>query len=389
MHSIYKIIHTTCHTQWGGLEKRIFNESVWMQEKGHTVIIVAPEDTPLFKKAKDYGFKVYPVDFKFFSTFKNYQELKRIFSNEQPDIVNTHGNKDSKLALPAAKKTGVKLRILSRHISAHVSNTWYNRKLYKKFSHYVFTTADYTTRHLKNVFKLKDMKVFSMPSGINVPDSLQDREDARKELAEHLKLDETTRFIGFVGRVSKDKGVSYLLEAFSLIKTGLPTHHLVIVGDGTDDYLNQLKQIAKNLKIENQIHFVGFTSNVWPYYLAFDCKVLPSVNIKGIPFEGIPQSLLEAMACECPVVGARTGGISDIIVDHETGLLFEPENPGDIAEKIMLTLDNPDETLEQTQRAVKDVMKNHTIDAMGRDIIRIYRLHDIRLDRSSPYLAHL
>ena len=154
MRSLYKILHTTCHTQWGSLEKRIFNESVWMEKKEHKIIIVAPKDTPLFLKAKEHGFKVYGIEFKRFSMIKDYKLLKNIFYNEKPDIINTHGNKDSKLALFAAKKTRVPLRILSRHISAHVRNSWYNRIIYKKLCHYVFTTTDHTTKYLQKVFKL-------------------------------------------------------------------------------------------------------------------------------------------------------------------------------------------------------------------------------------------
>jgi glycosyltransferase involved in cell wall biosynthesis len=381
MRAIYKILHTTCHTEWGGLERRIFNESVWMKENGHTVIIVAPKDTPLFINAKDHGFKVYPMEFKRLGVMKDYRFLKQIFSNEHPDIVNTHGNKDSKIALPAAKKAGVPLRILSRHISAHVRNSWYNRMLYKKWSHYIFTTAGYTTRHLKKRFKLKDMQIFSMPSGIRVPDTLLDKDQARQALAGEFNLDPETRFVGFVGRVSKDKGVSFLLKAFKIIQPKLARTHVVIVGDGPDTYRDVLRKEAKTLGIEAYVHFTGFKEDVWPFYRAMDCSILPSRNIRGVPFEGVPQALLEAMAAECPVVGSKSGGIMDIIEHEKTGLLSDPESAEDLAEKILQTLDGQARTLERVQTAKEHVLKHHTLDMMGRNIIRIYRLHQVKQDR--------
>lgn len=383
MRAIYKIMHTTCHTDWGGLERRIFNESVWMEKKGHTIVIAAPKDTPLFEKARAHGFKVYPIEFKLLGTFKDYLLLKQIFSNEQPDIVNTHGNKDTKIALLAAKKTGVKLRILSRHISAHVSNSWYNRLLYKRLCHYIFTTADYTTNHLKKVFKLKDMQIFSMPSGIQIPELLTNKEEARTSLAKNFNLDPDTRFIGFVGRVSKDKGVSSLLKAFKIILPKLANTHVVIVGGGTDDYLNFLTELSASLGIKDRVHFTGFQTNVWQFYRALDCKILPSRNIKGIPFEGVPQALLEAMACECPVVGSKSGGIMDIIDHEKTGLLFDPLDPADLAKKILQTLHDDEAVKQRVGTARDNVIKQHTLDAMGRNIIRIYRLHQVKLDRHS------
>jgi glycosyltransferase involved in cell wall biosynthesis len=380
MKSLYKIVHTTCHTGWGGLEKRIFNESVWMVKKGHQVVIVAPKDTPLYNRAREYGLNVYGISFKRFGIIKDYNQLKQIFINEQPHILNTHGNADSKIALQAGKKTNVPCRILSRHISAHVRNTWYNRKIYKNLSHYIFTTAGYTTRHLQQVFKLKGMEIFSMPSGIIEPERLLPKDEARMALATELNLDPGTRFLGFSGRVSSDKGVGTIIKAFKLIKSDIP-HHLAIVGDGTPGYLTELSTLAQGLNIGDRVHFTGFKENVWPYYRAFDCKIIASRNKNGIPFEGVPQALLEAMYASCPVIGSKSGGIADIIDHKKTGLLFDPEKPEELADMIIQTLTQEAATLERVHKAREKVRKSHTIDAMGRDINRIYRLHQVKREK--------
>lgn len=383
MRSLYKILHTTCHTQWGGLEKRIFNESVWMNKKGHTIIIVAPKGTPLSLKAREYGFQVYDVEFKRLSIVKDYKLLKHIFYNEKPDIVNTHGNKDSKLALLAAKKTKIPLRILSRHISAHVRNSWYNRMIYKKLCHYIFTTADYTTKHLQKVFKLNEMQIFSMPSGIIEPDYLLDKTKARQALAHELCLDPETKFIGFVGQISRGSGISVILDAFKKAIPELSGYKLVIVGDGTKEYIKYLKNLARELQIGPKVHFTGFKEDVWPYYRALDCKILPSRNINGIPFERVLQTLLEAMICECPVIGSMSGGLADIIDHKKTGLLFKTSESSDLADKILQTLQNETATLERIRSAHDVAKEQHTIDTMGRNIIRIYRLHQVKIDRQS------
>ncbi len=382
MRAHYKIIHTSCHDQWGSLEQRIFNESVWMKKNEHEIIIIAPKHSPLFLKAKKHKFKVYGIDFKYFSMLKNYKLLKDIFYNEKPDVVNTHGHKDSRLALYAAKKNYVPLRILSRHISSHVKNSWSNRIIYKKSCHYIFTTADYTTRHLQKVFKLKGMQIFSMPNGIIMPDHLLDKEKARADLATELNLDPGTRFIGFAGRISREKGVSTILKAFKIIKPKLPGYHIVIAGKGKDKYIGFLKNLAQDLQIETRVHFTGAKEDIWPYYRGFDCTILPSKDKNGIPFEGIPQTILEAMYCSCPVIGSKNGGIMDIIKHKKTGLLFNPQNPSDLADKIMETLQDDNTTNKRVKAACELVKKHHTIDIMGRDIIRIYRLHQVLKEKN-------
>ena len=382
MRAHYKIIHTSCHGKWGSLEQRIFNESVWMEKNEHKIIIIAPKTSPLFLKAKEHKFKVYAIDFKYFSMIKNYRLLKDIFYNEKPDVVNTHGHKDSRLALYAAMQNSVPLRILSRHISSHVRNSWSNRMIYKKLCHYIFTTADYTTRHLQKVFKLKGMQIFSMPNGINIPDHLLDKELARIALATELNLDPGTRFIGFAGSISREKGVSTILKAFRIIKPKLSKYHIAITGKGEDKYIKFLKNLAQDLQIETHVHFTGVKEDIWPYYRGFDCNILPSKDKNGIPFEGIPQALLEAMYCSCPVIGSKSGGIIEIINHKKTGLLFNTQDPSDLADKIMETLQDNNATNKRVKAAYELVKRHHTIDVMGRDIIRIYRLHQVLKEKN-------
>jgi glycosyltransferase involved in cell wall biosynthesis len=350
-----------------------------MTQKGHTIIIVAPAKSPLLKKAKAYGLKTYAVEFKRLGMIKDYKFLKTLFINENPDIVNTHGNEDSQIGIFAAHKAKIRCKILSRHISAHVSKSWYNTLLYKKLANYIFTTADYTTNHLQTVFKLTEKQIFSMPSGIIPPKTLLPKEEARNKLLRKLDLNPETRLLGFVGRVSTAKGTDTIIKAFKKIALKIPDYHLVIVGDSTKEYIESLWKMAKGLQIDKKIHITGPQDNVWLYYRAFDCKILASKNKRGIPFEGVPQALLEAMYCSCPVVGAKSGGIPDIIEHDKTGLLFNSDDPENLAEMILQVLNQNDETKKRVQIAFAMVKKHHTIDAMGRNILRIYKLHQLGL----------
>jgi len=367
-----KIIHTTCHTEFGGLEKRIFNESCWMAKRGHEIIIAAPRNTPLYNKALEKGFMTHAVTFKRSSLAKDFFALKTLFKKFRPHILNTHGNEDSKIALSAAMGTRIPLRILSRHISAHVNKSWYNTLLYKHLCHCVFTTAGYTTRHLIETFGISEERVRTVSSGITPPDSRLEKADARGQLARELSLDSTTRFVGFIGRVSSDKGVDLIIQAFHRVSAQIP-HHLVIVGTGTGGYLAELKACAKNLNIGHRVHFTGFREDVWPYYRALDCNILASRDINDIPFEGIPQSILEAMYAGCPVIGSMSGGIPDVVNHDLTGLLFQMGDERDLSEKLLQTLNDEKATRNRLENAFRMVQDHHTIDAMGNKILEIYQ----------------
>jgi len=191
-------MHTTCHNQWGSSEKRIFNESIWMEKNGHKIIIVAPKDTPLFLKAKEHGLKVYDLEFKRLSIIRDYKFLKHLLHNEKPDVITAHGTRDARIALYAAQKNRVPLRILSQQNSTKIRNSWLNRVIYKKLSHYIFTTDDGTKNHLKKVFKLNGMQIFSIPDGIIEPEPLPGKSEAQqvKKTRDHVRKHHTIDAMG-------------------------------------------------------------------------------------------------------------------------------------------------------------------------------------------------
>ncbi|MFA5904616.1 MAG: glycosyltransferase family 4 protein [Desulfobacula sp.] len=361
----------------------MYNELVWMKKQGHNLILVCPKDTPLFIKAKEYGIKVYGIDFKPFSFLKNYKFLKNFLYNEKPDILHTHGKQDSRMALYAARKLKVPLRILNFHNDYRIRKTPWNRMAYNRFSHYIFTGSRHTTTYLQKLFKLKDMRAFTMPAGIIVPEVLPEKAEARKMLALELGLDPKTKFIGFSGKLSKDKGISTLLGAFQNVKARLPGCHLVISGEGAGEIVSMLKATAMGLKIEESTHFIGEKEDPWPFLRALDCHVLPSLQIKDTDLTHKRQSILCAMLCETPVIGPDTALVSDILVHKKTGLSYNEFNLSDLADKIFETLQDEKSTGERAKEALNFVKKHHSMDTLGRDIIRIYSLHQIRRGRHS------
>ena len=384
MKSHYKIVHTTCHTGWGGLEKRIFNESVWMEKNGHQVVLVVPDGTPLFQKAKKYGFRTYAMSFKPMGLINNYRELVRIFQNEQPHVLNTHGNTDAKAALPAAQKADVPCRILSCHDTGQVRNSWYNRRMYKKLSHYIFTSTDYAARHLQALFHLKSTQVFSIPNSIPAHATPVPRETARKDLALELGCDPATRFIGSVSRMAGHYGITTVMHAFRQVQSRI-SHHLVLVDSGPDNHRTRHMDMAQKMGIGSRTHFIGWTQDTWPGYRGVDCMVLAPEDIKGMPDKDISQALLEAMYCSCPVIGSNIAGISDIIQHGITGLLFDKKETAFLSDLVLDTLTREAATLERVHAARELVRRFYTIDAMGRNIIRIYRLHQVKCSRQQGF----
>lgn len=141
--------------------------------------------------------------------------------------------------------------------------------------------------------------------------------------------------VGFVGRLTRDKGVPELIDAFDAILRAQPTAHLLLVGwfDAAEDVLAE--QTRARIENHPRIHCTGFVKATAPYYRVMDVMVLPTWR------EGFPNVVLEAAATGVPVVTTLATGARDSVVPEVTGVLIPPGNPAAIADSVLKLLGGP------------------------------------------------
>jgi glycosyltransferase involved in cell wall biosynthesis len=138
--------------------------------------------------------------------------------------------------------------------------------------------------------------------------------------------------LGAVGRLSQEKGFDVLIRAAAeLLRRGRPIT-LWIAGDGPAR--RELEQLIKELGVEAHVRLLGFVQDLRMHYQAMDVYVLSSVR------EGLPNSLLEAMALEAPVLATRIAGIPSLIADNVNGLLVEPGSVGTLVDGLQRLLED-------------------------------------------------
>ncbi len=128
----------------------------------------------------------------------------------------------------------------------------------------------------------------------------------------------------FVGRMVEKKGLPYLLDAMALLKARLPHARLTLVGDGP---LRQALQArCQELQLQDRVRFVGALANdqLAAQYSRATVFVAPSVVTAEGDQEGLPVTIIEALACHCPVAASALGGIAEVIENEVSGLLVPP-----------------------------------------------------------------
>jgi glycosyltransferase involved in cell wall biosynthesis len=207
-------------------------------------------------------------------------------------------------------------------------------------------------------------KVVVIPNCVQVDSFTNINEKKVKALRTELGLDSDTPLIGIVARFHKQKGHIYLLEAMTQVLKEVPTFKALLVGDG--ELRSAIEEKARMLNLSNDVIFTGIRHDISEILALIDLFVLPSL------WEGLPLSLLEAMAAGKPVIATPVGGVPEIIEDGINGLLVSPRSPNDLAEAIITLLQNPKKAKSMGDAGRKKV-DEYSVEAMVQKTENLYR----------------
>ncbi|HHV25847.1 MAG TPA: glycosyltransferase family 4 protein [Tissierellia bacterium] len=302
----------------------------------------------------DEGFKIRNVhidrSIKPKENIKTIKNLTRIFIEENPNIVHVHTPVASVLGRIAAKRAKVPIVIYTAHgFYFHENMSKFKYKLFlniekhmaRKYTDFIFTQSkeDCETA-LENNF-IDENRILTIGNGVDIwgkfnPRNINDEEI--KELYEEFEIDKDDKVITFIGRLVGEKGILDLLEAFDSIDD--PKVKLLVVGNAAQGERDTTtKELLSQYKSNKNIIFTGHRKDIPNILSITDVFCLPSYR------EGMPRSIIEAMAMECAVVATNIRGCREEVVPGETGYLVPIKSPIDIREKI-LSLTKDDQSLD-------------------------------------------
>jgi glycosyltransferase involved in cell wall biosynthesis len=188
--------------------------------------------------------------------------------------------------------------------------------------------------------------------------------DRYNTVCKELGINGSQPVIGTVGNLYAVKGQAYLLRACAAVARAFPDFVLLVAGRG--EQLGSLEEEARSLGIGGNVKFLGFREDVPSLLQAMDVFVLPSVS------EGLPLSILEAMALRKPVVASNVGGIPEVVKDGVTGYLVPPKDPEALAEKILLLLHHPQIAADLGKSGQKRVQGAFSLEQMIQEYQSLY-----------------
>lgn len=168
----------------------------------------------------------------------------------------------------------------------------------------------------------------------------------------------------FLGRVTKDKGVVELFHAFEKLRKENANVSLIVVGPIEESMSDFLKRVTKD--IEENVKLIGFSSVPEEFFSIADVLVLPSYR------EGFGTTIIEAAAMAVPAIGTNIYGLSDAIVDKETGILVPPKNIDELYVAMQYLAGNESEVIRLGENAKKRVSEHFSSDHISQLVISEY-----------------
>jgi glycosyltransferase involved in cell wall biosynthesis len=353
------IVHTENSCGWGGQEIRTLTEARGMLDRGHRVTLIAPAEAPIAPAAEHMGIPTVRLDIRR-KRARPFLALRRWLAEHrgESDVVNTHSSTDSWLtALACATLREAPPIVRTRHVSTTIRNRPTTRWLYLRATAHIVTTGEALRRQLARENRIPLEHTTSVPTGVDLArfapgDAAAAR--ARLGLPERPTL-------GIVATLRDWKGHEYLFEALARDRAAWAGWNVLVVGDGP--YRWRLDERITELELGGIVRFAGQQNDVVPWFHALDLFVLPSWGE-----EGVPQAIVQAMACALPVVSTPIGAIAEAVDAGMTGILVPPRDAPALARALAEMRDDPQRRARfgtaARQRALRDFGIDRMLDRM-------------------------
>ncbi|MDH4028066.1 MAG: glycosyltransferase family 4 protein [Nitrospirota bacterium] len=341
---------------WGGQEIRILRESAGMRQRGHNVIIAAHPESGLFARAVKDGLETVPVKFRRRDLFRIIPFFKKLIEEKKIDIVNTHSSKDSWLVLPAARLARNRpLVIRTRHLSTPVHRGIANMFLYNYLPHFVITTGKAIREQLININGFNADRIVSIPTGVDT--DAFDPQKVRGDLRKELSLAQETPLIGMVSVLRSWKGHIHFINSIPYIIRKRPDARFIIAGEGP--HRRSIEKTIDEVDARGCLYLLGHRDDISNVMSSLDILVHPSYAN-----EGVPQSVLQAMAMRIPVIASDLAPLKEVVRDGITGLITPVNDPEKLAAGILKLLENKELASGMAETAKKLIEKEYSFNTM-------------------------
>jgi glycosyltransferase involved in cell wall biosynthesis len=363
------IAHVESSLHWGGQELRTLEQMEWLRRHGHRVWLVARAQAEIMKEAQKRGFPTYSLEIRnSFNPILIYKLIGFLRKN-QIDIVDAHSSKEGTQLFFIKMLTGIKV-VRSRHISNSVKHDFFHRLIWKYGNDRVITTANTIKQDLIALNLDKDKIDVAIP-GVDEKRFYPQLRQTHQFLKKTLGIPEYHQIVANIGMIREDKGQLFFVHACQQIAHRLADVSFIQVGEATASsrsYKEQVLDAARRLGLETKIHFLGYQSAIEHYLSISDIVIIASIGT-----EGQTRLVSQAFLTKTAVIATAVGGLTEMIIPGQTGLLCPPASAQALAEAAITLLQDTHQREQLCENAFNYASKHLLFDKMMEAMLRSYR----------------
>jgi len=291
-------------------------------------------------------------------------KLAALLKREKIQILHLHNSTAFFYGVIAGKITRVPVIIYTEHARDIFPNIKVRiaDKILSSFTDKVIVVADYLKKNLIKYEWFNPSKIITIYNGAD--ETKFNNKYNVDEVKRDLGLFGRKKIVGIVARLDPIKNHKCLIKAMQIVVKHYPDTILLVIGDGA--LRDELKAFARESNLLNNIYFLGTRQDIPQLLAIMDIFVLCSIS------EGLPMTLLEAMAAGKPIIATNVGGIPEIIEHGINGVLIPPDNPDILADAIKKLIDDTEKAKQMGSMAREKFENNFTLSTMVKNYEEVY-----------------
>lgn len=357
------ILHVVAPAEIGGLERVVHNLAIGHRSMGHDVHVASVFDSdasnhPFLTPLQAESVVTVPIRVAPRQYLREQSRIKALCREVGPDVVHTHGYRCDVLASAVARRFGIPtVTTVHGFAGGDLKNRFYEWLQKRAFRRFAAVVAVSRPLYRQLAEWVTSERLHFIPNACSDSVAAVSRADARCRLG--LAADDF--IVGWVGRLSREKGADLVIEALIHLSE-LPVR-MSFIGDGKEK--QALRELASMKRLDDRICWHGRVEQASRLLSAFDVVVLSSRT------EGTPMVLLEAMSAGVPIIASAVGGVPDVLSDREA-LLVEGPDPLRLAAAIREVYESREMAALRADAARQRMRSEYAAEPWLRNYERVY-----------------
>lgn len=346
----------------GGTEKVVYEIAKNLDNSKYNIFTAYFEPGVMLEPLRQIGSKCFHIERKGGYDLKAAVQIARIIRRYRIDTVNSHHYAPFFYSFFGSKIAGSCRLVYTEHSAAEIEIFKGAHKILcnimMRFTDTIVGVSAETSSEMKKMFPAHTGKIHTILNAIDI--HRFEKVSVIDNVLKQPSIPDNKFVIGMVANFRKVKNHQCLIKALCIVRESKPNTYLLLVGKGfsrdLDNSENEIKDLISAYDLGKSVIFCGYRDDIANILCQLDLFCLPSFS------EGLPISILEAMAAMRPVVGSNVRGIKEVITHEQNGLLFQSNDHRDLARNILRIIESPKFAKKLTENAYKYVCRHHSLE---------------------------